>query len=136
MSFEKFDNDVPTKAKLIILVFPDKIMPVEGRPYSEKTRYTKNAKELITFEESTRAGTGTFLYKLPGKAIALEEYSDYFVVNIGMSADEKLLHKVLEIATFKERGLILRPPANVKHLALDSPILKYNELNGYESMRF
>ena len=137
MTFKVYDET--TKAMTVFIIMPKKIMVVE--PKSDKKTKRKleaiNSTELIPFQSSLSLSMLTLKYKLPEKGIALEEYTDYFVVNVGIKCNEIDFGKIIEIATQKEKGLILKPPKNPSHLyLLDKIIINHNDLYQYESVRY
>lgn len=135
MSFDTYDES--TKSLAVYIIMPKRVLLVEPRPKNPNAKIKEVDKKLIMFEKSLKQGLKTYYYKLPGKGVALEEYEDYLVVNVGINADERLFGKVIEIATSKNKGLILKPPMNIKHLYLmDKIVEKHNELNGHESVRY
>jgi hypothetical protein len=136
MTWDSKNRGEPTKTKLVYIIMPGRILIVEAKPKTQVMRY-KNAKKLVNFQESMNRKSTTFYYELPSKGVALEEYLDYIVINAGVRAQEEDFKKIIEIATKKEKGLILRPPKNPKHLfMLDRITLVHNELYGFTNIRY
>jgi len=132
-------NTIPesTKTKVVYIILPKTITVIDAKPKTDRFRKAANNHVLISFEDSLKSKMATFYYELPSKGIALEEYTDYLVVNVGITAPENRFKKVTHIALEKERGLILKPPRNPAQLYLmDRIVLQYNDLGGFESRRY
>jgi hypothetical protein len=116
-----------TKSPIVYIVMPNRLLIIEATPKRKARGITD--KGIIPFKEASSMKFLSFYYKLPANGIALEEYSDYLVVNIGVAASENLFYKAAEIAVGKETGLILKPPVNPSHLYLmDKIVTSHNML--------
>lgn len=127
-----------TKSNTVYMIMPKTVIIMKPELRNERMRRALNVEKLLPFEQSTTSGRlALFYYDLPTKAVALEEYLDYLVVNVGMSAKEDRFPLVMDIASEKEKGLILKPPKNPAHLyVMDKLVLTHNDLYGFESIRF
>lgn len=126
-----------TKTNKVFIIMPKSIIIVEPELKNNRLKSFPNIKNLVRFEETQKNNMATFYYELPNSGIALEEYLDYIVVNVGITAPENRFNCVMDIAENKEKGLILKPPTNPSKLYLmDRIVVTYNDLYDYKNIRF
>ena len=127
-----------TRSSTVYMIMPKTVMVIKPELRNERMSRALNVGALLPFDDSMSGRRlALFYYNLPTKGIALEEYSDYLVVNVGISSSEDRFPLVMDIASEKEKGLILKPPQNPAHLyVMDKLVLTHNDLYGFESIRF
>lgn len=76
-------------------------------------------------------------YNLPANCIALEVFSDYLVVVVGVGIKRNFdLQRIVAIARKMSKGLALLPSQNIDILYdIDKLITFYNKLNNYPSVQ-